>query len=65
MPHDDLQHAHLDLLLQLDRLLTEADRARVLRDNLLAAARQGLRRLTPQDAPRLAGLAADEEAAHA
>ncbi len=60
MRHTDLQRTNLDLLLQLDRLLTEADRARVLRDHLLAVARQGMHRPSTPDAEP----APTEEAAH-
>jgi hypothetical protein len=37
--NNDLQAANLDLLLQVNRLLDEADRARVLRDRLLSMVR--------------------------
>jgi hypothetical protein len=40
MPTPELKDANLDLLIQIDRLLTEADRTRELRDRLFEAARK-------------------------
>jgi hypothetical protein len=37
---NDLQNANLELLIQIDRLLTEADKMRALRDRLLEIARR-------------------------
>jgi hypothetical protein len=52
MAPPDLQTANLDLLMQLDRLLTEADRARVLRDQLIALARERSHRPARKDGRR-------------
>jgi hypothetical protein len=39
MPPATVRDATIDLLLQIDRLLTEADKARALRDHLMDVAR--------------------------
>ncbi len=51
MPQDTLQRANLDLLLQLDRLLAEADRARTLLNCLIDLARKNSPTAAPKTPP--------------